>query len=52
MIIKLRRYNTVRELVIEKRTTGLPVHVCYQDGVWRVSVTREAVHMGEKGMGM
>ena len=46
MIIKLRRYIEVRELLIENRTTELQ-QVHYQDGVWRVSV-----HMEEKGTGM
>jgi len=44
MIIKLEGYNEIRELLIENRTTGSQVHVCYQDGGWRVSVTRVAVH--------
>ena len=52
MIIKLGKYNKVRELFIEKRTTGSQVHIHYWDRVWRVSVTRVAVHMEEKGMGM
>ena len=52
MIIKLGNYNKVRELLINNRTTGSQGHVHYWDGDWRVSVTRVAVHMEEKGMGM
>ena len=52
MIIKLERYNEVRELLKGNRTTGLPAQVSYQDGAQRVSVTGAAVHMGEEGMGM
>jgi len=52
MIIKLERYNKIRELLIENRTTGSQGHICYQDGGWRVSVTMAAVHMGVKEMGM
>jgi len=51
-IIKLGKYNSAKELLIETRTTGLPGHICYQDGDRRVSVTRAAVRMEEKGMGM
>ena len=43
MIIKLRKYNEIRELLIENRTTGFQGHVCYWDGDQRVSVTRVAV---------
>ena len=52
MIIELERYNEIRELLIENRTTGLQGHVCYWDGDQRVSVTRMAVCMGVKEMGM
>jgi len=52
MIIKLRKYNEVGELLIEMVTTGLQGHVCYQDGGQRVSVTTAAVHMGVKETGM
>ena len=52
MIIELGKYNKIRELFIEKRTTGLQGHVCYWDGGQRVSVTKVAVHMGVKEMGM
>jgi len=52
MIIKLRKYNEVGELLIEMVTTGFQGHVCYQDGGQRVSVTTAAVHMGVKERGM
>ena len=52
MIIELRKYNEIRELLIESKTTGLWGHICYQDRGWRVSVTRAAVCMGVKEMGM
>ena len=52
MIIKLERYNKIGELLIGNRTTGLHGHVCYQDGGQRVSVTRAAVCIEEKGTGM
>ena len=44
-LITLERYNEIRELLIEKRTTGLQGNVGYWDRDWRVSVIREAVHM-------
>ena len=52
MIIELEKYNSAEELHIETRTTGSQGHVCYQNGDQRVSVTREAIHMGVKEMGM
>jgi len=52
MIIKLRKYNETRELLIENGTTGSQAQVSYRDGDRRVSVTKAAVHMEEKGMGM
>jgi len=52
MIIKLERYNKIRELLIENRTTGSQGHICYQDRDWRVSVTRAAVCMGVEEIGM
>src|SRR5882724_10642554 len=52
MIIELGKYNSAEDLLIETRTAGLPGHVCYRDGDWRVSVTRAAVCMEEKGTGM
>ena len=52
MIIKLERYNKTRELLIENRTTGSQGHVHYQDGDQRAAVTRAAVCMGVKEIGM
>jgi len=52
MIIELGKYNSAEELPIETRTAGLQGHVCYRDRDQRVSVTRAAVHMEEKGTGM
>ena len=50
MIIKLRKYNKVRELLIEIGTTGLQGHVCYWDRGQRVSVTMGCPHKeGEDG---
>ena len=52
MIIELRRYSEIGELHIENGTTGSQAQVSYQDEVWEVSVTRAAVPMGVKEMGM
>ena len=52
MIIKLRKYIEVGELLIENRTTESQGYIHYRDGVQRVSVTRAAVCMEEKGTGM
>jgi len=52
MIIELRRYNKIRELLIRDRTAGSQAQVSYQDMVWKASVTRVAVHMGVKETGM
>jgi len=52
MIIKLGKYNSAEELLIETRTTGSQGYVCYQDRDWRTSITRAAVRMGLEGMGM
>ena len=52
MIIELRRYIEVGELLIENRTTRFQAQVRCQDGYQRVSVTKAAVHMEEKGPGM
>jgi len=52
MIIELGKYNKIRELLRENRTTGSQGHVSYQDGDRRVSVTRVAVCMGVKEIGM
>ena len=48
MIIKLGKYNSAKELLIETRTAGSQGHVCNQDGDWRISVTRAAVCMKER----
>ena len=52
MIIELRKYNKIGELLIENRTTRLQVQVDYQDIVREASVTRVAVRMGVTEMGM
>jgi len=49
MIIELRKYNEIGELLIENRTTESQAQVSYQDEVQEASVTRAAVHMGVKG---
>jgi len=46
MIIKLRKYNKIRELLIGNRTTESTGKVSYQDGVQKASVARKLVHMG------
>jgi len=51
MIIELR-YNKIGELLIENGTTGSQAQVSYQDVVRETSVTRVAVCMGMKEMGM
>ena len=52
MIIKLGKYNSAEELLIETRTTGLRGHVYYRGKDWRTSITRAAVRMGLEGKGM
>src|SRR5882724_10374071 len=52
MIIELRRYNEIGELLIENGTTGSQAQVSYLDVGWEASVTRVAVCMGVKEMGM
>ena len=52
MIIELGKYNSAEGLLIGIRTAGSQGHVCNRDGDWRISVTRVAVHMKEKGAGM
>ena len=47
MIIKLRKYIEVGELLIEKGITGSQAQVIYWDRDWRVSVIRVAVCMEE-----
>jgi len=41
-IIELERYNEIRELLIENRTTGSQGHVCYWHGGQKGSVTMAA----------
>ena len=52
MIIELRKYNEIRELLIRNRTTGSQAQVSYWDEVRRASVTRAAVCMEVEQMGM
>ena len=52
MIIKLWKYNEIGELLIRNRTTVSQAQVGYRDGDQRVSVTRAAVCIEEKGTGM
>jgi len=52
MIIKLGKYNEIGELLIENRTTGSQAQVIYRDKVQEASVTRVAVRMGVREMGM
>ena len=52
MIIKLRRYNQIVELLIGNRTTGSQAQVSYQEGVQEAPVTMAAVRMGVEETGM
>ena len=52
MIIELGKYIKVKELLIEKRSTRSQAQVIYRDRDWTVSVTREAVCMEGRAMGM
>ena len=52
MIIELRKYSEIGELLIENRTTGSQAQVRYQDMVWEAPVTRAAVCIGMKETGM
>jgi len=52
MIIKLRKYNEIGELLIENGTAGSQAQVSYQDRLREASVTRAAVCMGVKETGM
>ena len=52
MIIELEKYNKIIGLLIEESTTGSQGHIGYWDGDQRVSVTRAAVCIEEKGTGM
>jgi len=51
MIIKLGKYNSAEELLIETRTAGSQGHICYRDGDRRVSVTRGGCLHGGEGDG-
>ena len=51
MIIELRKYIEVGELLIEKESTGSQAQLIYRGGDQRVSVTRAAVHMEGKELG-
>jgi len=51
-IIELGEYNSAEELLIGTRTAGSQGHVYYQNRDRRVSVTRVAVRMEEKGTGV
>jgi len=52
MIIELRRYNEIVTPLIENGTAGSQAQVSYWDVGWEASVTRAAVCMGVKEMGM
>ena len=52
MIIELRKYNEIRELLIGNRNTRSQAQVGYQDVDWEAFVTRAAVRMGLNEMGM
>ena len=45
MIIKLVKYNEIRELLIETAATGFQGNKCYWGRGLRVSITTAAVHM-------
>jgi len=51
MIIELEKYNKIRELLIETRTTGSQGHICYWNRGQRVSVNKVAGCMGVEEMG-
>ena len=52
MIIKLRKYNEIRKLLIRTGTTGSQAQVRYWDGIQETSVIRAAVCMRVKETGM
>ena len=52
MIIELRKYNEIRELLIENQTAGSQAQVSYWDMFWGAFVTRVAVCMGVRETGM
>jgi len=47
MIIKLKKYNEVRELLKGMAATGSHGHICYQDGVQRIYLTTWLSTWGE-----
>jgi len=47
MIIKLRKYNKIRELLIENGTTGSQAQVSYWNGVQEATVTKQLSAWGE-----
>ena len=51
MIIELRRYNKIGELLVANGTTGSQAQVSYWDMVRETSVTRVAVCMGLRRWG-
>jgi len=52
MIIELRKYNEIGELLKGNRTTGSQAQVSYWDEVWEAPITMAAVRMGVKETGM
>jgi len=52
MIIKLGKYNEIREPLMGSRTTGSQAQVSHQDGVQEAPVTMVAVCMGVEETGM
>ena len=52
MIIELRKYNGIGELLIGNRTTEFQAQVSYWDRVQEASVIRVDFCMGVKKMGM
>ena len=52
MIIELRKYNQIRELLIGNRATGSQAQVSYWDRVQEATVTMAVVCMGVKEMRM
>ena len=52
MIIELRKYNEIGELLLEKGTAESQAQVSYEDVVQEAYVTRAAVWMGVKETGI
>jgi len=50
--IELGKYNEIGELLMRNRTTVLQAQVSYRDRFWEASVTRVAVCMEVKEMGV